>query len=104
MSENKRISLFYSKKQWVQIEFLAKKTGRKSTQHYIISQIAELDKIVNECEDCFNNERITERRVYSLPEISRTMLEDLSKKTGLPPSTIISRFIINPLFISNERT
>lgn len=96
---NKKISLFYSQKQWAEIDTRIEELGRKSTQHYIINQLFELNKIADECEDCFDGEIEKIRRVYGLPDNSIKLLCELSDKIKLPPSTIVSRFIINPLLI-----
>jgi hypothetical protein len=99
-TKRKRISLYYSTNQWSKINERVKLKGRKTAQSYIINQINELHKTVLECEDCFNNDRTHEKRVYSLPNSTLDVLNKLSEKTGLPPSTIVSRFIINPLLIT----
>lgn len=99
MCKKNRLFLSYTKREWLLIENAIEKSGKKNgVISYIIEETKKLDLADAMLED-ENGESLTciEKRQFYPPPTSAKILNDLSEKLKIPPSTIVSRLIINPL-------
>lgn len=99
MLKTKRLVLSYTAREWIFIENSISKSGNKNgVISHIIKEVSKLDC---ECNDVTeeNKESLTKikKRQFYPPDLSIDILERLAKKLNIPPSTIVSRLIINPL-------
>jgi len=71
--------------------------GKKSVLNYLVSEIKNLDdSFLNH--HPFEEEKLSvEKRTYYPPDNSIEILNKLSGKLKIPPSTIVSRLLLTPL-------
>lgn len=91
-----RIVCSYSERDWILIEHMIQLMGKKSVLNYLISEIKTLEALNESLLDCGTFIKKEKKQFYP-PEGSAKILSALSKKLSLAPSTIVSRFILNPL-------
>lgn len=99
MQKNSRIVLSYTNREWIIIEKSIEDTGNKNgVASHIIKEVSKLDHILQDIteENKVAITKITKRQYYP-PQSSLDKLIYISNKLNIPPSTIVSRLIINPL-------
>lgn len=98
MIDKPRLTLMYTNQQWIKIDDAAIKAGKKGTLNYIILKIRELENECEVCPDCLKEKLVNkQRRIYPLSDTAIEIVSSLEERLGIPPSTIVSRLILNPL-------
>lgn len=99
MPKKNRIYLSYTRREWILIERAIEKRGKKNgVISYIIEEATKLDLDLSDLTGKAGKKLIcVEKRQYYPPSSSIKILNDLAEKINIPPSTIVSRLIINPL-------
>lgn len=96
-----RLFLSYTKREWILIERAIEISGKRNgVISFIIEETKKLDIDCSDLLDKKNNLTCVEKRQFYPPPSSAKILNDLSQRLGIPPSTIVSRLIINPLLKS----
>lgn len=97
MGKKNRIVCSYTKREWILIEHRIKMLGKKSVLNYLVSEIKLLDSELETLTKVLPEFAIVEKRQYYPPINTQEILEKLSEKMQLPPSTIVSRLLLSPL-------
>lgn len=94
-----RIKVNKTKEEWELINKKILSSGKSNFHSFMQSKISELDNKFKKCEECVTpatNGIKKERAHYVNSEMYRT-LKLISIRMGISESTVIDRFIINPL-------
>lgn len=97
MAKKNRIVCSYTRREWILIEHKIKLLGKKSVFHYLISEIKALDVECEKLQKVSEEFSVVEKRQYYPPNETQEILDRLSEKMNLPPSTIVSRLLLSPL-------
>lgn len=100
MQKTNRAKITLSSKQWNKIDNAVIKSGKKNIHSYIVSQLHELENLCRDGEDIEIEFAKRQLKIFWLTPSSMDKIEKISCKTGIKDfSTIISKFIINPLLL-----
>lgn len=97
MSKRNRIICSYTKREWILIEHQIKLLGKKSVLNYLMSEIKMMDTEFENLTAVTSSFSNVEKRQYYPPDETQEILEKLSKKMNIPPSTLVSRLLLTPL-------
>lgn len=90
-------------KEWKVFDKRVKELMQQNTySKYLTKKIQMLVEDYNDCPNCILetlSDKDCERRFYKLPSRLNAPLEEMSKKSKVPITTIIDRLIITPLLI-----
>lgn len=100
MPKKIRIICSYTEREWILIDGRISQMGKRSTLTHLIAEIKKLDKLCDFLENSIEEKKIAvKKREFYPPPDSIKILERLCEATGLKPSTLVSRLIINPLLL-----
>lgn len=102
MKKENRVKITHTKEQWSRIDAALTHCGIKNIQKHITKELIRIDELidckepVSDCVDCANKEQ----KIFWLNDSSNELVEKIKQKTGIADaSSIISKFIINPLLL-----
>lgn len=102
MKKENRVKITHTQEQWRLINTALANSGIKNIPKYIKKELMKIDKIsagmeaISDCENCGNREQ----KIFWIADPSNQIIERLKAKTGImDTSSIIAKFIINPLLL-----